>query len=782
MKHTFKRITALFLVLLMTSSLLASCSGEADEASDEPKTVAVYDDYVANTIDLGLAEDEAVMEVIEVDGKIRATIGTGGNKTELDGIEIERSRNAFEINEPYFTEHRYYDMDFVEDTQKREKTKSTHEVALLADPAVDFVYGAEPFLFTGDSGISCYAGVEYFFYRDGEALEGVIIPEGYRFGGGTLFEHFNARAHVMLHEDVVYAGTNYDCSLDWDLFVNDHFVEMPSWRPGAPEYIFCGLIGVDGIPYGLIHAWENDKNGQVVNTLWEETRMVPLTPETTELPLEGTKIDGIATGGAFSDGKYGYYMCGSELWRTDGKESKRIADLIFNGVNEMSKVRAVRPLSDGRILVVVGRELIELSPKTDGTGDERKVFTIGVLNLFGDPDELVLTLSKFNRISDEAAFVVKEFDNKASLNLAILSGEVAMVATRDQFMLKNYIKQELLSPLEEVAPELFEQDVLIESVVDATKVNGTCYYLPRHFEIRAIATDPSVLEEGQTFETRQEYYDFLLEKDPEGLKIALKRDWFVYYAQEIDEWINFESNTAHFDDGSFEALLEFCNHGGTQDEVDFYAMNPSSTRVYNSSMQLLGSIQSNYFTDVKAAKEYQANPPQLIQAPRVIYPMPSSVHDGYEMFARHYFAVVDNEVSREAAGDFLRWHFLEDVVEEFPMNERFAPMTSYGQSAFSVNRDETDRYLARNINSHIEVEEVNDESFYDVLYNMTCGQEQYDKTWEIIRQADHFQYFRNEVFDVMYEEAGRYFAGNITAKQAAEYVQNRISLYLAEQG
>ena len=229
MKHTFKRITALALVLLMTSSLLASCSGEADEASNEPQTVAVYDDYVANTIDLGLAEDEAVMEVIEVDGKIRATIGTGGNKTELDGIEIERSRNAFEINEPYFTEHRYYDMDFVEDTQKREKTKSTHEVALLADPTVDFTYGAEPFLYAYDSGISCYAGVEYFFYRDGEALEGVIIPEGYRFGGGTLFEHFNARAHIMLHEDVPFAGINYDCSLDWDLFVNDHFVEMPSW-------------------------------------------------------------------------------------------------------------------------------------------------------------------------------------------------------------------------------------------------------------------------------------------------------------------------------------------------------------------------------------------------------------------------------------------------------------------------------------------------------------------------------------------------------------------------
>ena len=34
----------------------------------------------------------------------------------------------------------------------------------------------------------------------------------------------------------------------------------------------------------------------------------------------------------------------------------------------------------------------------------------------------------------------------------------------------------------------------------------------------------------------------------------------------------------------------------------------------------------------------------------------------------------------------------------------------------------------------------------------------------------------------MNEEAYRYFDGEITASQAAEYVQNRVSLYLAEQG
>ena len=101
----------------------------------------------------------------------------------------------------------------------------------------------------------------------------------------------------------------------------------------------------------------------------------------------------------------------------------------------------------------------------------------------------------------------------------------------------------------------------------------------------------------------------------------------------------------------------------------------------------------------------------------------------------------------------------------------------------SVNRDETDRFLARNIDGEIEItEDLGGLRAMLEDFNRGCGQEQYDKTWEVISRGDHFQYFRNEVYDVMYEEAGRFFSGNNTAKQAAEYVQNRISIYLAEQG
>ena len=51
-----------------------------------------------------------------------------------------------------------------------------------------------------------------------------------------------------------------------------------------------------------------------------------------------------------------------------------------------------------------------------------------------------------------------------------------------------------------------------------------------------------------------------------------------------------------------------------------------------------------------------------------------------------------------------------------------------------------------------------------------------------LREADRFSYPINAVAEVILDEARRYFAGQITAEKAAEYIQNRVQLYLDEQG
>ncbi|MBQ2749602.1 MAG: hypothetical protein IJF34_07460 [Clostridia bacterium] len=788
MKHTVKRITALVLVLLTTASLLASCSkGENENTATEVDGIPVYEKYASREIDLGLTRDETILNVIEVNGEIRATIGVNEHPYVRDEDDTI----------PYRTEYRYYDIDYVEtDTARREKTKSYHEIAFVSDPSVDFVVGGEPFEDRHDK------GVQYHYYRNGE-MEGNVLdvqedPEEF----GQWSRPFGMTANVMLYEDVPFLGMDIGGVVSGKgirgiggmLFICDKPVAT-TWRSGMPnDFFFRGLIGIDGVPYALATA--NEKG-----------LLVPLTPETTELTAEGTEIEGTPTGGAFTDGRFGYFLNNTEIWRTDGRESQCLIDLAPYGCTQTSPVRAVSALSDGRILVVADDKLIELFA-SDGSEEGTRIYTIGTLDYdgeYGNTNELSLQVARYNEQSTNAFFKIKEFEEKSKLNLALLSGEIAMVITPDRVTLQNYVKQGVLAPLEEVAPALFEKDVLIENIVDATRVDGVCYYLPVNFEIcgEAIA-EPGKLMDGKLFETRKVYCDYIVAHYPDYFKYNNKTEILNNFTRDMDEWIDWENATCHFDDGTFAEILEFCTQGTTWEEQgdhlgQLWASQEQWERSYMvESFSLKDAVESYRFTDVKKAQEYQIPVPNM-EGPaggvttwvQLDFPMPSRVYKGFEINAHNLYAVADNENSRDAA-DLLEWLILEEVVEEFPVDFFW----EVGWDGFSVNRDETDRYLRRLLDGTMDFEE--EKALYSIerqkdaedmaylrdrvnRHNMTCGQTQYEITWRYIQNADHLQYYKNEISAVIQEEAGNYFSGMISAKQAADYVQNRISLYLAEQ-
>ncbi len=784
------RMLSLFVIYSLMVQLYASCSGEANEVTaTEVDGIPVYDKYASREIDLGLTRDETILNVIEVDGEIRATIGVNEHpyvRGETDTI-------------PYRTEYRYFDMDYMEtDTARRQKTKSYHEIAFVSDPTVDFVVGGE--LFEDDR----VRGVQYHYYRNGE-MEGNVLYWTEMSGDLAEFAaSFGILANVMLYENVPFFAADFGGTSSGvlyrgnrpQLFINDSLINT-GWRPGLPmDFTFQGLIGIDGVPYALVSA--NEKG-----------LLVSLTPETTELTDEGIEIEGQPTGGAFTDGRFGYFLSNTEIWRTDGKNTICLTDLAPYGCTQTSPVRAVSALSDGRILVVADDKLIELFA-SDGSEDGVQVYTIGTFDYdgeYGSTDDLNFQVARYNEQSTNTFFKVKEFEEKSKLNLALLSGEIAMVITPDRFTLQNYVKQGVLAPLEEVAPALFEKDVLIKNIVDATRIDGVCYYLPVNFEIcgESIA-DPSLLKDGELFETREEYFDYINQNDPEYFKYQYPANLVSNFTRDIDEWIDWENNTCHFDDGTFAATLEFCAQGCTDEEFrENFAKLQATISVYSryytaESFSLKDAVESYRFTAVDKAVEYQKQLPRVDTPTEnpytwvvVDFPLPSRVHSGYEINAHNLYAVADNENSRDAAADLLEWLILEDVVEEFPVDFYW----EVGWDGFSINRDETDRYLRRLLDGYIDPEAriagLRDELKKDPAevahvrdvtnwHNVKCGQEQYEITWEYIQNADHLQYYKNEISAVISEEAGRYFGGMITAKQAADYVQNRISLYLAEQG
>mgnify|MGYP001031397936 CR=1 FL=1 len=66
------------------------------------------------------------------------------------------------------------------------------------------------------------------------------------------------------------------------------------------------------------------------------------------------------------------------------------------------------------------------------------------------------------------------------------------------------------------------------------------------------------------------------------------------------------------------------------------------------------------------------------------------------------------------------------------------------------------------------------------VYAMT--QEQYDTVNGLIENTNRIMRYDQSLMEIINDEAGAFFAGEKTAEETAQLIQNRVQLYMAEQG
>ena len=76
--------------------------------------------------------------------------------------------------------------------------------------------------------------------------------------------------------------------------------------------------------------------------------------------------------------------------------------------------------------------------------DARKSVVIGLLFL---PPATEEAIERYNLVSEEK-IVLRRYEDSEKLNLAVLSGEIDMVATPDAGVLERYASRSLLEPLD----------------------------------------------------------------------------------------------------------------------------------------------------------------------------------------------------------------------------------------------------------------------------------------------------------------------------------------------
>ncbi len=725
--------TRLFLAFLCCSLCLgvfASCGKGEEGAKDTPREEAgAFPEelsevngkasYTGMICRYATGEGEKLLDIAETGDGFLLLVGVPASFSAEDGSDLSSEVPAYD------TYLQKLDRDFRE-VSVREKTPGEKSYRSLA------YFGEDEYAFV----LNQVESVENF----AETFHHIVLHNGERISGiSSPCDRYSVGSAEMWTDD----GVLYLCggsAGERDLFIDGKRIRMP--EPAGETY--CRLIGVVSLR-GRMAALCKEEAYQGQNgygAVSNKALLIPLETGRDRLEAEGSEWDADLTGLCATDGTLGYYTDGTVLCAADGTQRWRIADLGLYGFTADSDARRLLPLSDGRIAVLFDDQLLVLSEGESG----KEILRLGVCGYDDPSNDLYHITARFNLENSRYGVETRTYETQEKLNLAILAGEVDLVASGNLFRMQNYAGKGILSDLEKAVPSVFEKGVILENVTEALRdEKGGVYFIPRVFSVYGMYLRQDLYQKtGGEFSSLSAFMTFCRENGRRYMKTRERMSMLYDLARDPREWID-RDGKAHFTDGVFEEVLVFSKEcAASIEEIENALNQPEDMNV----LSLESAEQGALFGE------------NALPGDGRYLPAPSDRWKGSDMAAPYFVGIAANASCPEGAGEFMEYLLLPhpDLVG--------GDTDDFGR--WCVNREAFEAKLSRGVE---EAEDASPEREKDA-----------DAVRAAILSSDHFYCRENPVYDVIAEEASRFFRGEITAAQAAEYVQNRVSIYLAEQG
>ena len=460
-------------------------------------------------------------------------------------------------------------------------------------------------------------------------------------------------------------------------------------------------------------------------------------------------------GNAFWHGNgYGYYIVDDVLYRTDGKSITSCGDLLGMGVNVLS-LDALLPLGEKVVLLAENRIIL-----LEETGEENAENTIVVGGTrFGIIQDAI---AAFNRGDHGFKVVTKQYRSLTALNLALVSHEVDVVYGLDASEMEKRARGGLFLPMN----EFVDLAPMYPNVVKAGSMEDVCYLLPQSIMMLEgmLLPEELVPQRGYYLDTF-ELDEVLAALGSERFYKRSTREWMLdsFGRAGFEEWVDWDAMKAYFKDESFIRMLEICGRFAKDEaEVDGNQYSPNSL--------FIGNYQ--FFNILELKNFYEVNDGG-INAGRTgnaaIFPEAGrGKYAGLSIRSGDLLAVPVGCPHPEETGEFLEFVFSEEE------QKKITDFDAAGE--LSVLKTLSEETIERRI------ERLPDGTVWG--YPMT--EEEYrgwlDGMKALMAGADHYAKDEGAVREIVMEEGLRYFEGVVSAEKAAEYIQNRVQLYLDEQG
>lgn len=288
----------------------------------------------------------------------------------------------------------------------------------------------------------------------------------------------------------------------------------------------------------------------------------------------------------------------------------------------------------------------------------------------------------------------------------------------------------------------YGRDTLVPELLEAMCVQGKLSWLPYSFGISTFTAPSAYLSEpGFSFdEAKQAAAKAGLPLFPGWMTRDILWGWLSDFA--VGQYMDLEAGTCSFNSEDYISLLEECAAAASEFGSD-------SAALYNSLLQFellqnlirVSTISSNYGGDYA-----------YIGAP-------GGMSNGSMFSPDLCFAISGASEHKDAA-----WQLVRSCLSE------------EHQSALSGGFPASAQALDAMIDDAV----ANGVHYYEYEYELDKADAA--KLRGLISETQTAQDAYPAVLNIMAEDAAQFFAGQITAEQAAAYTQNRVSTWLAEQG
>lgn len=292
------------------------------------------------------------------------------------------------------------------------------------------------------------------------------------------------------------------------------------------------------------------------------------------------------------------------------------------------------------------------------------------------------------------------------------------------------------------ADEEYGCDTLVPELLEAMCVQGKLSWLPYSFGISTFTAPSAYLSEpGFSFdEAKQAAAKTGLPLFPGWMTRDILWGWLSDFA--VGQYMDLEAGTCSFDNEDYISLLEECAAAASEFGSD-------SAALYNSLLQF--ELLQNLIRVSTISDNYGGA--------YAFVGVPNETTNGSMFSPDLCFAISSASGKKDAAWQLVR-SCLSDEHQQ--MN-----ITSFPTSAC---------VLDAMINDAVK----NGVHYYEYEYEL--DEADAAKLRGLISETQTVQDAYPAVLNIMAEDAAQFFAGQITAEQAAVYTQNRVSTWLAEQG